>query len=262
VLRSVLAPNPSPLTLEGTRSYLVGRERVAVIDPGPSDPAHLDAVAGLTGDGVLVAVLITHAHPDHDEGADELAARFDAPVRSVHRGTLADGDRIETDAGALVAVATPGHTPDHIAFHWPAEGVVFCGDLMTGGLETALVAKPEGDLGAYLDSLDRVRALEPKVILPAHGPSFDDPPAALDAYIRHRREREAQVLTALEQAGGAAGAPLDLDALVSAVYGAGLDPALRAPAAGAVLAYLEHLEATGRVRRVQETAWARVRGAG
>src|SRR5690606_28809202 len=127
VLRSVLAPNPSPLTLEGTRTYLDGRERLAVIDPHPSDPALLVAVPGLTGDGVLVAVLITHAHPDHDEGADEVAARFDAPVRSVHRGTLADGDRIETDAGALVAVATPGHTPDHIAFHWPAEGVVFCG---------------------------------------------------------------------------------------------------------------------------------------
>src|SRR5690606_12451792 len=100
-----------------------------------------------------------HAHADHAAGGAALAERLGAPLRGLAAGTLADGDRLETDAGALFAVATPGHTPDHVAFHWPAAGAVFVGDLMTGGLDTALVAAPEGDLGAYLASLERVRAL-------------------------------------------------------------------------------------------------------
>ncbi len=253
MIRTVLAPNPSPMTLDGTRTYLVGRRRVAVMDPGPALDAHLDAVAEEIGDGVVVGVLVTHAHPDHDGGTAALAKRLGAPVRSHAAGTLADGDAIETDAGAVVAAATPGHSPDHVAFHWPAGGAVFCGDLMLGGMDTALVAAPEGNMAAYLASLERIRTLEPRVIYPAHGPAFEDPPAALDAYVRHRREREAQVVAAL------AAGPAELDALVEAVYGPGLDPGVREFAAGAAVAYLEHLERAGRVCRRVDARWEAIR---
>jgi len=244
MIRTVLARNASALTLDGTRTYLVGRARVAVIDPGPDTREHLDAVAGEIGDGVVVSVLLTHTHPDHAAGAEELARRVGAPLRSAAAGTLMDGERIETDAGELLALATPGHTPDHFAFHLPAAAAVFVGDLMLGGMETALVAAPEGELGAYLASLKRVRGLGARVLYPAHGPPFTEPDTAIDAYIRHRREREAAVLAAL-RAGAAS-----TDEVVAAVYGAELPPGLGRAALGAVWAYLRHLEGMGRVREV------------
>lgn len=243
LLRAILAPNPSPMTLDGTRTYVVGSTRVAVIDPGPAHPDHLDAVVEAIGDGVCVGVLLTHSHPDHAEGATALAERLDAPVRSAADGSLADGDVVETDPGTLTVVATPGHTPDHIAFHWAAHAAVFCGDLMMGGLDTALVASPEGDLGEYLRSLARVKALGPRVLHPAHGPSFDDPAAAIDRYVAHRADRERQVMAALES--GAT----ELDAIVAHVYGDALPDELRAVARDATRAYLEHIEVTGRLRR-------------
>lgn len=241
MLRDILAPNPSPMTLDGTRTYLVGSVRVAVIDPGPDDPAHLDAVADAVGDGVCVGILLTHMHPDHSRGAVALADRLDAPVRANAQGTLRDGDVVDTDAGGLVAVATPGHTPDHVALHWPAADAVFCGDLMMGGLDTALVAAPEGDLGRYLASLAIVRALRPRVVHPAHGASFDDPDAAIDAYVAHRAGRERQVLDALEA--GATGA----DDIAAHVYGDTIPPEFAGIVRDTTRAYLEHLEATGRL---------------
>jgi hydroxyacylglutathione hydrolase len=247
MIRTVLAPNASPLTLDGTRSYLVGRERVAVIDPGPRSRPHHDAVANLVDDGVVVAILLTHRHPDHAAGATALARRVGAEVLAGE--ALADGARIATDAGELIALATPGHTPDHFAFHLPAAAAVFVGDLMLGGMETALVAAPEGDLGAYLASLERVRGLGARVLYPAHGPPFPDPPAAVEAYLRHRRERERQVLEALR--GGAT----SVRSVVAAVYGPALAPALGYAARGAVKAYLAHLAGTGRVRREGGRRW-------
>jgi glyoxylase-like metal-dependent hydrolase (beta-lactamase superfamily II) len=244
VLRSVLAPNASPLTLDGTRTYIVGRERAVVIDPGSPDPTHLDAVSEALGDGVLVAVAVTHDHPDHVGGADELADRHGADVRMAARQTLAEGDRLATDAGDLVALATPGHTRDHHALHWPDEAAVFCGDLMMGGQATALVAPPEGRLGPYLASLRRIGALAPAVIYPAHGPPFQDPADALDRYARHRSDRLEQVVRAL-----GAGAR-DSEALVDAVYGDAIDRSLRPAAMAALKAYLEHLQGQGRIRRL------------
>jgi glyoxylase-like metal-dependent hydrolase (beta-lactamase superfamily II) len=241
MLREVVAPNASPMTLDGTRTFLVGRRRMAIIDPGPADPDHLDAVVRAAAGGVIAAILPTHDHPDHAGGAAHLAERLGARVRRLLDGTLADGDRIDTDAGPLVVVATPGHTPDHAAFHWPARGDVFVGDLLMGGLPTALVAWPEGNLADYLASLERVRALRPRVLHPAHGPSFDAPDDAIDAYVRHRRARERQVLDAL--AAGRRGAA----DIADAVYGADLPAALRGAAADAVRAYLAHLERTGRL---------------
>lgn len=243
MLRTVVAPNASALTLEGTRTYLVGKARVVVIDPGSTDPGHLDAVADAIGDGVLASVAVTHAHPDHISGADELAARFGCPVRARKRGSLQDGDRLETDAGEIRAIATPGHAPDHMALHWPEQRAVFCGDLMMGGHDTALVAPPEGRLGPYLASLRRIRALEPAVIHPAHGPAFRNADQAIDRYLRHRELRLEQVERAVAVGRGAP------DALLRAVYGPGLEPELRAAAAAALKAYLEHLQGQGRIRR-------------
>jgi glyoxylase-like metal-dependent hydrolase (beta-lactamase superfamily II) len=243
VLRAILAPNASALTLDGTRTWLVGRDRVVIIDPGSDHGAHLDAIAGQVEGGAATAIVVTHAHPDHAAGADELAERLGAPVRAAARRTLRDGDELDSDDGALTAVATPGHTPDHFALHWPAEEAVFCGDLMMGDQDTALVAAPEGRLGAYIASLERIQRLRPRVIHPAHGPSFDRPDEAVAAYLRHRKERLAQVMAAVR--GGAAG----YEALLAAVYGPDLEPALERAATRALKAYLEHLQATGRVRR-------------
>ena len=243
MLRTVLAPNASPLTLDGTRTYVVGRGRVAVLDPGSDDPGHLEAVADAIGDGAVTAILVTHDHPDHIGGASALAERFDCPVRSLRGRTLREGQRIETDAGELVAVATPGHTTDHVAFHWPAERAVFCGDLMMGGHDTALVAPPEGRLGAYLASLERIRALAPSIIHPAHGPAFMQPDQALDRYVRHRELRQEQVLGALRRGVGG------YEDLLDAVYGDAVAPELRRAAMAALKAYLEHLQAQGKARR-------------
>ncbi len=247
--RVLRAPNPSPLTLDGTRTYLVGTRRVAVLDPGPLLPAHLDAVAAAVGAHAgarAVAILVTHDHPDHAPAAAPLAERLGAPVRSLAGGTLRPGVAVETDAGALVAIATPGHAPDHVAFHWPEADAVFCGDLMLGGEASTLVAPPDGDLTEYLASLERLRALAPKVIYPTHGEPFTDPAAAIAAYLRHREERLAQVLAAL-----APGEATD-NTVVMRVYGAALDPRLRAAATGATRAYLAHLQRLGRVARAGE----------
>jgi glyoxylase-like metal-dependent hydrolase (beta-lactamase superfamily II) len=250
-LRVIRAANPAPLTLDGTRTYIVGRERVALIDPGPDLQQHIDAVAEAIGGGVVVCILLTHDHPDHADGAAALARRVNAPILR-HGAGLAHGQRVQTDAGDLVAIATPGHTPDHIAFHWPDARVVFVGDLMLGGMDTALVAPPEGDLAAYLDSLERVRALGATTLYPAHGEPFDDPPAAIARYIAHRKQRLERVREALEAA-----RPLAVSAprITRAVYGPDLDETLRPAAEAATLAYLRWLERTGAAHTDEKGRW-------
>jgi glyoxylase-like metal-dependent hydrolase (beta-lactamase superfamily II) len=243
VLRTVLAPNASPLTLDGTQTYIVGRDRVVVVDPGSNDATHLDALTDAVGSAAVTAVAVTHAHPDHVAGADELAERFGCAVRMAQRRTLHEGDRLESDTGDLVAVATPGHTPDHIALRWPSESAIFCGDLMMGGHDTALVAPPEGRLGPYLASLERLRGFDPAVIYPAHGPPFRDPDQDLDRYVHHRQLRLEQVRRAIGSG------TTDSGELVAAVYGPDLDPALVGAATAALKAYLEHLQGQGEIRR-------------
>jgi glyoxylase-like metal-dependent hydrolase (beta-lactamase superfamily II) len=241
VPRALLAPNASPMTLDGTVTYVVGRDEVAVIDPGSAARPHLAAICAAVANARAVRILITHDHPDHGAGAPQLAARLNAPVLSKRGGTLRDGQQIRTDDGTLVCTATPGHAPDHVAFHWPAAAAIFCGDLMMGGMHTSVVAAPEGDIGAYLASLERLRSLRPRIIYPAHGPAFTDADAALDRYVAHRAERERQVLAAL-----AAGSR-DAADIVAHVYGKDLQPELHAFALAAVEAYLAHLRATDRL---------------
>jgi hydroxyacylglutathione hydrolase len=254
MLREVLAPNPSPMTLAGTRTWIVGERRVALIDPGPAIDAHVEAVADAIAGAESVAILLTHDHPDHADAAPAMAARFGASVRAASRETLSEQDRIETDAGALIALATPGHAPDHFAFHWADARAVFCGDLMMGGLDTALVAPPEGDLKPYLASLARLRSLDPRRVHPAHGPSFDDPVEAIDRYVRHREARVTAVLEALTAADG----PMSERALLGAVYGGDIPPGLEEVATGALRAYLGFLEAARAIRLEAGSGWRAV----
>jgi glyoxylase-like metal-dependent hydrolase (beta-lactamase superfamily II) len=256
MIRTLIAPNRSAMTLDGTRSHIVGRRHVAIIDPGPSTRSHIDAIIdALRGpdDGVAfhAVILLTHGHPDHAAGAAALADRLDAEIRSVEHGNLGEGDTVESDSGVLTTLVTPGHTPDHASFWLESERTVFCGDLMMGGLDTALIAPPEGNLREYLASLERIRALRPDRIIPAHGPPIDDADAAIARYIRHRRARCGQVADALANA-----PPLNTREVADRVYGGEVPGDLREVAVAAVVAYLEYLEEDGTVERA-DGLWRR-----
>lgn len=255
-LRVVRADNPSPMTLDGTRTWVVGRQRPVVIDPGPADEGHLRAIEAALGGARPLAILLTHAHPDHAAAAPALAERTGAPVWMA-RGALhpappglvvgrwiGDGAEVETDAGTLRAVSTPGHAPEHLAYWWtgrgaPERGAGFVGDLLMGEGDTTLVAPPEGNLAEYLRSLDRIGALDAEVLYPAHGEPLHDPRGAVARYREHRAARIEQVRRVLARLPGASVA-----ALVDEVYGAGLHPGLREAAEGSMRAVLHYLEET------------------
>jgi glyoxylase-like metal-dependent hydrolase (beta-lactamase superfamily II) len=198
----VLAPNPSPMTLDGTNTWVLrepGAERSLVIDPGPEHEEHLRRVASVAGQVALV--LLTHGHPDHAEGARRFAelagsvpVRALDPAQRLGEEGLAEGDVIELDGLELRVMETPGHTPDSLTFWLPADEAVLTGDTVLGR-GTTVVHR----LGDYLTSLDRLRAMAEgtRVILPGHGGRLDDPVGALDYYIGHRRERLQQVEDAL-----------------------------------------------------------------
>jgi glyoxylase-like metal-dependent hydrolase (beta-lactamase superfamily II) len=173
----VRANNPSPLTLDGTNSYVVGRW---VVDPGPADPGHLEALARAAG-GEVEGVVLTHSHPDHTEGADRLGAPVTLP---------ADGEEV----GPFRAVGSPGHSPDSVCLL--LGGACFTGDTVLGK-GSVFIDPGEGSLGAYLDSLRRLRELELEVLCPGHGPYVWDPHAKLDEYIEHRLGRERRLVEAL-----------------------------------------------------------------
>ncbi|WP_193611071.1 MBL fold metallo-hydrolase [Nocardioides lijunqiniae] len=205
--RCVLADNADMMTLDGTNTWVLrepGARRSVVIDPGPSLPAHLDAVAEAAGE--VGVVLLTHHHHDHAEAAKEFAERMGCGVRALdpefRLGSegLADGDVVSVDGLEIRVVGTPGHTADSLSFHLPAEGAVLTGDTVLGR-GTTVVAHPDGELGAYLDSLDRLHALasehDVSSIWPGHGPVIADALGALDFYLAHRRDRLGQVEAAL-----------------------------------------------------------------
>ena len=207
----VLAPNADLMTLDGTNTWVLREpdaRRSVVVDPGPSIMSHLDAVAAVAGE--VGVVLLTHHHADHAEAAREFAERMGCGVRALDPAYrlgsegLGDGDVVEVDGLEVHVVATPGHTADSLSFLLPAERVVLTGDTVLGR-GTTVVAHPDGQLGAYLSSLDRLHALAAEhsvaAIWPGHGPVIDDALGALDFYIGHRRERLEQVEAALARLG-------------------------------------------------------------
>ena len=204
---AVLCPNPSPMTLEGTNTWVLaepGSSEVVVVDPGPLHEGHLRAVlehvAGL--DAQVTLTLLTHGHDDHAESADRWARLTGAPVRAVGRGhdDLAPGERLTVGGLELLVVPTPGHTADSISFLLPAEQVLLTGDTVLGR-GTTVVAYPDGDLTSYLTSLERLRDLtgsgRATSIAPGHGPVVPDAAGTVEHYWRHRHERLAQVRDAV-----------------------------------------------------------------
>lgn len=222
----VVAPNPGPMTLEGTNTYLYGSGPCTVIDPGPDVESHLDAVRVAAEErGGIGLVLLTHGHGDHADGAERLSGEVVLP-----------GDRGEH--GGLRAIATPGHAPDHVCLMTP-DGVCFSGDLVLGAGST-FVPPDGGSLSAYMDSLRRMQAEPIELICPGHGPWIEDPAAKLAEYVEHREMRERRLLAALER-GERSRATLLAEAWSDV-------PAALRPAAEMVMrAHLDKLEAEGRL---------------
>lgn len=251
--RLVLAPNAGPMTLDGTNSYVLrapGSDGVVVVDPGPSDPAHL---ASLSGAGRVELVLVTHHHPDHTESLEAFHAMTDAPVRTIDPAfclagaPLVDGERIRAAGLEIDVIATPGHTADSVCFSLPGDrllgsdetrGTVLTGDTILGR-GTTIIADPDGALGPYLDSLGRLAALGapgPVGVLPGHGPVLPDLAAICRAYLAHRAERLDQVRAALRELG----ADASTAAVTDLVY-ADTDASVRSAAEASVRAQLAYL---------------------
>jgi glyoxylase-like metal-dependent hydrolase (beta-lactamase superfamily II) len=249
----VLAPNPGPFTLDGTNTWIVGSGPSVVIDPGPALEEHVDAVWGEAEP--IAAIIMTHRHSDHSAAAQPLGARSGAPLLAFRpvRGErrIRDGDVFLGGGARLRAMHTPGHTPDHVAFHDPDTGALFTGDAVLGR-GTSVISPPEGDMAAYLRSLAAMRRLAPRVIYPGHGPAVWAARSKLDEYLEHRAERERQILGALGQG------PRTPADLVPAIY-ADHPEEVHAAAAASVLAHLIKLEREGAVGRVGPPAENRFR---
>jgi glyoxylase-like metal-dependent hydrolase (beta-lactamase superfamily II) len=248
---AIHAHNPGPYTGEGNWTWLLRGRVPTLIDAGSGEAAHLEAVAQALDGETLTQVLVTHAHGDHASGAPALAARFPHAVFRkmpwagrdqkwpVNWQPLGDGDRIVAGDETLVAVHTPGHAPDHLAFWHEPTRTLFGGDLAVKGTTIFIPSNHQGDLSDYLASLDRVLALAPARLLPAHGPIVDDPRVVIAGYIAHRLFRERQVEAAL-RAGRTT-----VEAIAESIYD-GLAPALMPAARENVRAHLEKLEDEGR----------------
>jgi glyoxylase-like metal-dependent hydrolase (beta-lactamase superfamily II) len=247
IVRSVLADNAGPLTLDGTRTYVVGRGAVVIIDPGPRDPEHLERVRLAVDRRPVSAIFVTHSHSDHVAGAAGAAALFGAPIRAsaetLRRAGLAgveliDGDRTSWDGGReLIAIHTPGHCRDHFSFLLPPDREVFTGDLVLGA-GTSVILYPDGSLADYLASLARLAALRPGRLWPGHGEPVADGAAKLSEYRRHRLDRSRQILEAV-----AAGARSVTD--IREIVYADLPRALEPAAEASISAHLDHLRAAG-----------------
>lgn len=248
------APNAGPMTLEGTNSYVIGREQAYVIDPGPDDEGHLSSLFNWinTTRRTVSAILLTHGHPDHALGATSLARRLDVPIQAidsvpyplyvaVDHVSLRHDAVLGVDGGMLRVVATPGHTPDSVSYFLDPPGMAFTGDTILGR-GSSVVAPPEGDMTSYVASLEVLHRLHPRWIAPGHGPVVDDAEGKIREYIEHRRQREIELLHALTEM------PCSTPSLVAHLY-AETPRDLHPLAAGSVLAGLAKLEREGKVRR-------------
>lgn len=259
----LLAANPSPYTFTGTQTYLVGEREVVVIDPGPDLPDHVAAIAAAVGTRRLVAIACTHTHRDHSPASRALAALTGAPIVGCAALALAsvgpradasfdgdyapdrvlsDGEAIIVDGEELTAVATPGHTSNHLCFAF--RDVLFTGDHVMGW-STSVVVPPDGDMGAYMASLDTLRGRADRIYYPAHGPAVTRPQQLVRGMMGHRMQRERQILKLV------AAGTTSVDAIVAAAY-PGLDPRLVPAAGGSVTAHLLDLERRGMVDHMDE----------
>jgi glyoxylase-like metal-dependent hydrolase (beta-lactamase superfamily II) len=238
LVRRIVAPDAGPLTGAGSNTYLVGVDEIVVVDPGPDVPSHVDAIVGCGGDRIRW-IALTHGHGEHAGAAESLAKATGAEVLAF--GTIGEGFELEATEFRVLAMHTPGHSPDHLCYLLEEERMLFSGDTVIDG-SSVMIAPPDGDMAAYLASLERLsaRRLRLRTIAPGHGHLIDDPAARLAGYISHRLEREAAILAALE-----AGA-LTVDQLVDEVYD-DLHATLRPAAAQTTHAHLLKLLDEGRV---------------
>ncbi len=214
-IRRVIANNPSPFTFHGTGTYILGRGNVAVIDPGPADAAHIDAIVNATAGETISHMLVTHTHRDHSPGCRLLAAHTDARTYAygshgagkiaagaeVEEGgdmdfepdvLISDGEIIHGDGWSVECVHTPGHTSNHVCYALREENVLFTGDHVMGW-STSVISPPDGDMGAYMASLAALQNRDDATYWPTHGPAVIEPKAHVRAFIAHRKEREAQI---------------------------------------------------------------------
>ena len=270
LVRRVLAPNPSPYTFTGTQTYVVGTADgpdCAVIDPGPNDPAHIEAIIAAVAGRTVAAIMCTHTHRDHSPAAAPLAAATAAPIvgcaplvlavdgpRSDEAfdptytpdRVLADGEGVRGTGWTLTAVATPGHTSNHLCYALEESGALFTGDHVMGW-STSVVIPPDGDMGDYMASLDKLMARNDVRYHSAHGAAIEKPRQLVRGMIGHRRQREAQILRLLGEAARA------VSGLIPDMY-KGLDPRLIGAAEMSVTAHLIDLEKRGMARQ-QENTW-------
>ncbi|WP_119309330.1 MBL fold metallo-hydrolase [Cohaesibacter haloalkalitolerans] len=265
-VRRVTCNNPSPFTFHGTNSYIVGQGTVVIIDPGPANPDHIDALLRATSGETISHILITHTHADHSPGARLLKARCGAPIfaEGPHRPTralhaqeinaldaegdveldidhvLRDGELIEGDSWALEVVHTPGHTVNHLAFAFTDGCGLFCGDHVMAW-STSIVAPPDGSMAAYMTSLDRLMQRNDRVYWPGHGGVISNPQPFLAGLKAHRERREQALVAHLE-----AGHQTIAD-MVASIY-RDVDPSLHGAAALSMFAQMEYLVARGVVR--------------
>ena len=259
----LLAANPSPYTFTGTQTYLVGTDEVVVIDPGPDLAGHVAAIVAAIGTRRLVAIACTHTHRDHSPASRSLAAATGAPVigcaaldlASVgpradasfdgdyrpHR-VLGDGEALFVDGEPLTAVATPGHTSNHLCFAY--RDALFTGDHVMGW-STSVVVPPDGDMGAYMASLDKLRGRDDRIYYPAHGAAVTRPQQLVRGMMGHRMQRERQILKLVRDGHGT------VAEIVAAAYPA-LDPRLVPAAGGSVSAHLIDLEARGLAHHMED----------
>jgi glyoxylase-like metal-dependent hydrolase (beta-lactamase superfamily II) len=258
----VLAPNPGPFTFKGTGVYILGAgANVMMIDPGPAIPGHVDRLKQVLGARRISHILITHTHRDHSPAARMLkdwngAAIYGLPLRApsqpaeentvdeAHDHDFApdilvrDGMQIVGEGFDLECVATPGHTANHICYALPQERALFSGDHVMGW-STSVIAPPDGNMGEYLASLEKLKARDDAIFYPTHGSPIANPGQWLSQLVAHRHARESQIVAAL------AGGGLTIAELTQRLY-SGIEPALRAAASQQIAAHLEHLRARGR----------------